>query len=159
MAHYEYKVIPAPARAEKAKGVKTPEGRFARTIESELNRMGEAGWEYLRAELLPSEERSGLKAAQTKWRTVLIFRRLQGDAADQMQARVLNTPPMPPDPVPVMSPALAAAPLADSDPSVPPLNPVLPSEAEITDPPLTAEPNVVPLPQRDEAGEEDTPPR
>ena len=75
MPHYEYKVVPAPTKGEKTKGVKTPEGRFAHTVESELNRMGGAGWEYVRAELLPSEERSGLKSTTTQWRTVLIFRR------------------------------------------------------------------------------------
>ena len=135
MSHFEYKVIPAPLRAEKAKGVKTPEGRFARTIEGELNRMGEAGWEYVRAELLPQEERSGLKAAQTKWRTVLIFRRRQDSEAEALQARVLDSPVAEPlEPMPVLPPVVA-------------------EEVEAEEPPLSAEPNVVQLAPREEEDE------
>lgn len=135
MSHFEYKVIPAPLRAEKAKGVKTPEGRFARTIEGELNRMGEAGWEYVRAELLPQEERSGLKAAQTKWRTVLIFRRRQDSEAEALQARVLDSPVAEPmEPMPVLPPVVA-------------------EEVEAEEPPLSAEPNVVQLAPREDEDE------
>ena len=75
MTHYEYKVIPAPAKAEKAKGIKTPEGRFAQTIETAINRLAEGGWEFQRAELLPSEERQGLTGSTTTWRNLLVFRR------------------------------------------------------------------------------------
>ncbi len=145
MPHYEYKVIPAPVRAEKVKGVKAPEGRFARTIEGELNRMGEAGWEYLRAELLPHEERGGLKAAQTKWRTVLIFRRSHDTETEALQARVLDTPP--PDPMPVLPPVVAELPGAGD----PPLT-AMPEPEEV--------PNVVPLsPLRGEDDGEDDLPR
>ncbi len=83
MPSYEYKVIPAPTKGKKAKGTKTPEGRFALSVEASLNEMGLLGWEYLRAELLPSEERSGLTGSTTNWRNVLVFRRaLAGDAAE-----------------------------------------------------------------------------
>ena len=80
MTHYEYKVIPAPAKGEKGKGARTPEARFAHAVEGVLNRYGESGWEYVRAELLPSEERSGLTGTTTQWRTVLIFRKALGVA-------------------------------------------------------------------------------
>lgn len=120
MSHYEYKVIPAPQRAEKAKGVRTSEGRFAHTIEAALNQLGADGWEYLRAELLPQEERSGLKAAKTQWRTVLVFRRLTGSVAEGMQARVLDTPA--PDPIPTALPPVVAAPAAMAEtPQEPPV--------------------------------------
>ena len=36
---------------------------------------GKDGWEYQRAELLPSEERTGLTGSATNWRNVLVFRR------------------------------------------------------------------------------------
>lgn len=75
MPRYEYKVVPAPQKGTKARGVKTAEGRFALSVEELLNRMGTDGWEYQRAELLPSEERSGLTGSVTNWRNVLIFRR------------------------------------------------------------------------------------
>lgn len=75
MQRYEYKVVPAPKKGTKAKGVKTPEGRFATSIEQLLNAMGADGWDYQRAELLPSEERSGLTGSTVQWRNVLVFRR------------------------------------------------------------------------------------
>ncbi|SDE17736.1 DUF4177 domain-containing protein [Ruegeria marina] len=81
MIRYEYKVVPAPARGTKAKGVKTPEGRFALSVESLLNEMGAEGWEYQRAELLPSEERTGLTGSVTNWRNVLVFRRARAEGA------------------------------------------------------------------------------
>ncbi|WP_170422638.1 DUF4177 domain-containing protein [Ruegeria arenilitoris] len=75
MQRYEYKVVPAPQKGTKAKGVKTVEGRFAVSIEQLLNQMGQDGWEYQRAELLPSEERAGLTSSTVNWRNVLVFRR------------------------------------------------------------------------------------
>ena len=79
MQRYEYKVIPAPLKGVKAKGVKTTEGRFAASVEQVLNQMGQDGWEYQRAELLPSEERSGLTGSTVNWRNVLVFRRAVED--------------------------------------------------------------------------------
>jgi len=76
MTQYEYRVVPAPAKGLKAKGVKTPEGRFANSVQAVLNLQAEDGWEYLRSELLPSDERTGLTSSTTNWRNVLVFRRL-----------------------------------------------------------------------------------
>ncbi|KIC07927.1 hypothetical protein RA19_22700 [Leisingera sp. ANG-M1] len=81
MQAFEYKVVPAPAKGTKAKGVKSPEARFANSIEILLNEMAAEGWEFQRAELLPSEERSGLTGSTTNWRNVMVFRRAV--AADQ----------------------------------------------------------------------------
>lgn len=75
MTVYEYKVVPAPTRGRKAAGVKTPEARFALGFEEVLNEMGRDGWEYLRADILPSEERQGLTSSHTVYRSVLVFRR------------------------------------------------------------------------------------
>ncbi|WP_171120710.1 MULTISPECIES: DUF4177 domain-containing protein [unclassified Ruegeria] len=75
MPRYEYKVVAAPQKGGKAKGAKTAEDRFAVSIEQVLNQMGQDGWEYQRAELLPSEERSGLTSSTVNWRNVLVFRR------------------------------------------------------------------------------------
>lgn len=75
MAKFEYKVIPAPIRGEKLKGVKQPGVRFAQTVEGVLNMMAEDGWEFVRSEMLPSEERSGLSRTTKEWRNLLIFRR------------------------------------------------------------------------------------
>ena len=75
MPIYEYKVIPAPTRGRKAPGVKTPEARFALGLEDMLNIMGQGGWDYLRSDILPSEERQGLTSSHTVYRSVLVFRR------------------------------------------------------------------------------------
>ena len=75
MTGYEYKVIPAPAKGVKAKGIKGPEARFAHALEQSMNTLAAEGWEYLRADILPSEERQGLTSSQTVYRSVLVFRR------------------------------------------------------------------------------------
>lgn len=75
MAQYEYKVIPAPARGLKAAGVKRPDARFALALEDRMNTLAAEGWEYQRADVLPSEERQGLTSTQTVYRSVLVFRR------------------------------------------------------------------------------------
>lgn len=75
MHRYEYKIVPAPKRGRKGSGVKGAEGRFANSLEMAINALAEDGWEYLRAELLPSEERQGLTSSQTVYRSVLVFRR------------------------------------------------------------------------------------
>lgn len=98
MQHYEYKVVPAPAKGTKAKGVKTPQDRFANSVELLLNEMAAQGWEYQRAELLPSEERAGLTGSATNWRNVLIFRRAVPDEATT--APVAEHPAAPDVPAP-----------------------------------------------------------
>lgn len=80
MTRFEYKVVPAPHKGTKAKSVRTPEGRFANSVEQVLNEMAQAGWEYQRAELLPQTERSGMTGSKTDWRNVLVFRRALIDA-------------------------------------------------------------------------------
>lgn len=77
---YEYKVVPAPERGEKGRGLKTPEARFAAAVERTINEMAAEGWEYQRTDALPSEERSGLTHTQTVWRHLLVFRRGTGAA-------------------------------------------------------------------------------
>lgn len=95
MAIFEYKVVPAPARGEKAKGVKTPEERFAFRLEHLMNDMARDGWEFQRAETLPSEERGGLAQTVTNWRSVLVFRRAMSTQEDSaaVQEPALLAPP------------------------------------------------------------------
>ena len=95
MQAFEYKVVPAPHKGTKAKGVKTPEDRVAYSIENILNQRAAEGWEYQRAELRPSEERSGLTGSTTNWRNVLIFRRQMSPAPVQA-APFQNTAPAEP---------------------------------------------------------------
>jgi hypothetical protein len=72
---FEYKVVPAPVKGVKAKGVKTPEARFALGVEQAINQLAAEGWEYQRSDVLPSTERVGLTGSETHWRTLLVFRR------------------------------------------------------------------------------------
>ena len=112
MAHFEYKVVPAPTRGDKVRGVKQPEARFANSVEAVLNRMAEGGWEYVRAEMLPSEERSGISKTTREWRNLLIFRR-ERVAPGTMHADQVATPEAPAHPaVPVTPPAVTADPVA-----------------------------------------------
>lgn len=72
---FEYTVIPAPDRGEKARNVKTPGEKFSLAFTNKLNEMAADGWEYIRAEVLPSEERTGLTGRTTIYHNVLVFRR------------------------------------------------------------------------------------
>ncbi|MEO9826185.1 MAG: DUF4177 domain-containing protein [Paracoccaceae bacterium] len=80
MRNFEYKAIPAPHQGTKAKGVKSTEDRFALSMTDQLNEMAAEGWEYVRAETLPCDERKGLTGTQTVYQNVLIFRRLEAGA-------------------------------------------------------------------------------
>ena len=75
MPRYEYKVVPAPAKGLKAKGIRSPEARFAHALASAMNELGAAGWSYLRTDTLPAEERAGLTRTRTTYHNMLVFRR------------------------------------------------------------------------------------
>jgi hypothetical protein len=75
MQHFEYRVVPAPSRGEKAKGLKTGAERYAYTLSQLMNELAQDGWEYLRADTLPAEERSGLTSKTTVYHNLLVFRR------------------------------------------------------------------------------------
>ncbi len=92
MPRYEYKVVPAPNKGLKAKGVKGPEARFSNAIETLMNELAGDGWEYLRADTLPSVERSGLTSTTTEWRTVLVFRRAEGEEKEEFKPELLPPP-------------------------------------------------------------------
>ncbi|WP_299424399.1 DUF4177 domain-containing protein [uncultured Shimia sp.] len=115
---YEYKVVPAPTRGQKAKGIKGPEGRFANALEIEMNRLGAEGWEYLRADTLPHEERSGLTGSSTSYRSVLVFRRTKAGDVAAFQPETLEAPKVAelpaPDTEPV-KPEPQAEPAADTE--------------------------------------------
>lgn len=75
MPFYEYKVVPAPERATKVKGLKGAP-LFAHGMETLMNELAQDGWEYFRAESLPDEEKKGLMGGrETVVRNILVFRR------------------------------------------------------------------------------------
>ena len=75
MTQYEYKVVPAPAKAERNRALKGTAQRFAHTLANIMNDQARDGWEYLRADTLPCEERSGLTGKTTVYQNMLVFRR------------------------------------------------------------------------------------
>jgi len=73
---WEYKAVPAPHRARRFRGVKGRAEAFARTVEAAIGEEAVEGWEFLRADSMPCEERAGwFGGRRTEWRTVLVFRR------------------------------------------------------------------------------------
>ena len=108
MPRYEYKVVPAPVKGLKAKGVKGPEARFAHAVQELMNGLSGYGWEYLRAETLPSIERAGLTGSTTEWRNVLVFRRLREGEVDAFAPELLAAPAIAPVIVPVTAAAAEA---------------------------------------------------
>lgn len=76
----EYKVVPAPERASKQRGLKGP-ALFAHAVETLMNELAAEGWHYLRADTLPQEERSGLTNKITTYRNLLVFQRVVPEAA------------------------------------------------------------------------------
>jgi len=81
MIVYEYKVVPAPVKGLRARGVKGTQGRFANALQTLMNDLAADGWEYQRADTLPAEERQGLTSKVTVFQNMLIFRRAKQDAA------------------------------------------------------------------------------
>ena len=91
MQRYEFQVVPAPRRGEKARGVKTTEERFALALTTLMNKMGAEGWDYVRADTLPVDERAGLTGTKTSFHNMLVFRRVIGAAAEPAQPVVAAT--------------------------------------------------------------------
>jgi hypothetical protein len=126
MQRFEFKVVPAPKRGEKARGVRTTEERFALALTSLMNQMGMDGWDYVRADALPCEERAGLTGTKTTFQNMLVFRRvIQGQSAEiQTSARLLLQEPV--AATPRLGPA--EAPLPGNAPAVGPAKPDLAAE-------------------------------
>jgi hypothetical protein len=77
MQAYEYKVIPAPDRGIRVRGARSGAERFAAAVADRMNAMARDGWEYVRADLLPCEERTGLTLKSTTvYHNLLVFRRV-----------------------------------------------------------------------------------
>ncbi|MFN3641416.1 MAG: DUF4177 domain-containing protein [Gemmobacter sp.] len=110
MQRYEYKAIPAPRKGEKSKDARTTPDRFALALTQVMNAMGRDGWEYLRADTLPCEERVGLTGRQTTFQNVLVFRRaIDADVAPGAAPTPVVHAPAPvaePQPAPAASVSL-----------------------------------------------------
>lgn len=75
---HEYKVVPAPERAPKVKGLKTTAQRFAHVLAERINAEAAGGWEFLRAETLPCETRGALGSVRQVAVTMMVFARPLG---------------------------------------------------------------------------------
>lgn len=119
MQRFEFKVIPAPKRGEKARGVKSTEDRFALALTTLMNQLGAEGWDYVRADALPCEERVGLTGTKTTFQNVLVFRRVIGRIETEsvpsarllLQEPISTTPRLGPaeTPTPGNAPAIGPA--------------------------------------------------
>lgn len=71
-----YRCVPAPRRAKKAKGQKTPAEALAAAMEAAIAAEAAQGWEYLRTDLVPMEAKSGVFGPVTETHQgVMVFRR------------------------------------------------------------------------------------
>ncbi len=126
MTHYEYKVIPAPAKGTKTPGVKAPEARLANTVEALLNLQAAEGWDYMRTDILPSDERQGLTSTQTVYRTLMVFRRAKAEeenAADEVISTAQSV-------AEAVSPDVDGPDTAKRERREPALTPIQPSRAD-----------------------------
>ncbi|MDE0851903.1 DUF4177 domain-containing protein [Yoonia sp.] len=103
---YEYAVVPAPKKGLKARGVKTAEDRFAYALQTVMNEYGAAGWDYVRTDTLPSEERSGFTGRTTVFQNMMVFRKVLAPVVAVAPAALLA----PPEPAPLTSPEPMPAP-------------------------------------------------
>lgn len=160
MPVFEYKVVPAPTKGQKAKGVRKPEERFSYALQELMNDLSREGWEYQRAETLPSIERAGLTGSTTEWRNVLVFRRPHPEAktpvaptapatgatleaqADEVPEMTLDKTTEAPAEPPLTAPVKAAG---------------APAEPSLTDPVKTAEEGAAQILETAEAAPDETP--
>ena len=83
MTAFEYRVVPAPRRGKSGRGVKGGAAKFANAVTVLMNEMGADGWEYMRADTLPCEERQGLTSKTVKYHSMLVFRRPATEAVSE----------------------------------------------------------------------------
>ncbi|MER2507793.1 MAG: hypothetical protein ABTQ27_03435 [Amaricoccus sp.] len=92
MTYYDYKVVPAPRRARKVKGVAAGPDLFALTLTEAINEVARQGWEYYRSEALSMEGPAGwVKRASVEEQTMLIFRRPREHLSPRLAAAPAET--------------------------------------------------------------------
>ena len=107
---YAYKVVAAPRRAKRGKGFKTPAEAFCGAFEAVLAEHGDAGWEYLRTDLVPMEARHGLLGGlRETHQGVMVFRRPLEAAPSRAIEPISEPGPAPRREEPVSPPPLGAA--------------------------------------------------
>lgn len=84
MQRYEYRVVPAPRKGEKSRGIKSTEERFAFALTQVMNKLAAEGWEYQRADALPCDERVGLTGSKTVFQNMMVFRRPAAETLSEL---------------------------------------------------------------------------
>lgn len=83
MASYEYRIVPAPRKAKRVRGAKTGPDRMAALLTETLNAEARQGWEFVRSESLPLDEKPGmLSSPREAYHSYLVFRRPIGGGAE-----------------------------------------------------------------------------
>lgn len=72
---YEFRVIPAPLKADRIAGLRTDSDRMAYAWTMLLNEMADDGWDYVRADTLPNDNSADLTGTAPPTMTLLVFRR------------------------------------------------------------------------------------
>jgi hypothetical protein len=92
---YEYRVVPAPRTGTSKKGLRKTEEKFAYSLETLINDCAEDGWEFLRAETLPCEERVGISSKVERFQNLLVFRRAVAQAQPAARPEMVLSTPVP----------------------------------------------------------------
>lgn len=120
MSGWEYHIVPAPRRGVKAKGARTAEERFAVALSEAMNGLGAEGWDYVRTDILPCEERQGLTGKTTVYHAMMVFRRpLAGDDTPEAVPPVARLPS--PAAIPAVAPPVLAATAPEGPAAAPPV--------------------------------------
>lgn len=125
MSYYDYKIVPAPKKARKVKGVHGAAELFALTLSDAVNELARQGWEYQRSESLAIETPGGwLRRGRTEEHTVLVFRRVREHLSPRIAAEPTREPAVETAAPRRMSAPRAATPPEDTyDPPFRPLGP------------------------------------
>ena len=113
MSYFDYKVVPAPQRVKKVRGITDAADLFALTLTDAINEVARQGWEYVRAERMVAEAPGGfLRKAAASEQTMLVFRRPREHLSPRLAAAPEEAPPedAPPE---EPSAALSRRPLED----------------------------------------------
>ena len=87
MSYFDYKVVPAPQRVKKVRGVTGAADLFALTLTDAINEVARQGWEYVRAETMVAEAPGGfLRKAAASEQTMLVFRRPREQLSPRLAA-------------------------------------------------------------------------
>ena len=109
MSYFDYKVVPAPQRVKKVRGVTGAADLFALTLTDAINEVARQGWEYVRAETMVAEAPGGfLRKAAASEQTMLVFRRPREQLSPRLAAAAETSAP---DAAPAAS--LSARPIED----------------------------------------------